>query len=145
MGNRIYMLSIIFLLPTIALKSQSIKTIYFSDSLIISYNNEPRQEDNSKFIEVTFGSSFDDSVKLSVNKKMLFYKYLKTNKNLGTVLQMVHKVKIPKRRNNRMDIYFKKEKYKVSANLLAGYNYLYIYKHLKQITLYFINKELWAE
>src|SRR5436190_10304222 len=100
-----------------------------SDSLNI-YTNKDGEDIKPACCELRFVSEIDDSVKVLVNNKLLFSKFIRTDSTvLSTrVDQTAPAVKFsmePKRL--LLIISFLNEKISIKSDIIKGYKYLYVY------------------
>jgi len=116
--------------------------VFKSDTLNI-YTNKNGENVKPKVCLLKFGAVFNDSVVVYLNKKRIFSKFLKPSNYPTTEVDLTAPyISLPlKNKQAELKICLLNEKIIVKTQLITGYRYLYVSKHLRMISLSYQNKE----
>jgi hypothetical protein len=120
-------------------------TVFESDTLNV-YTNKDGEKLNATKCELKFASDFNDSIKVFVNKKLIFSKYLIPDSilNSSLIVEESPSIVLPlKHKNTTLTIWLVNENVRIESSIIRGYRYLYLYKLNKTITLYYRNSRIY--
>jgi hypothetical protein len=151
--SRKQILTILIFTSTVAVAQSTKKTIYTSDSLIVTIDeakpfnqpfNVPYTEKRYYYFQIQFYNSFNDSTILYLNKKLLYNGILNPEDSVNNTFMRygILETKMLMNKKNSIKLSFPNIPLSVQSRIENKFNYLYIWKINEQLSFLYTNERI---